>query len=299
METTRRDFLKTSSAFTIGTLISPGIVPMNSVKDYKMGLQLYTIRDAMEKDPLDTLLKVKAMGYVDFETYGYDVESDSYYGYKSKTFREFLDDNGLSASSGHYGFADYLNDPEGMKRYVDACIHGATILGKSYITWPWLPPESRNLSTFERLPDILNKIGEQVKPSGLGFAYHNHNFEFEDYGGFNGYDIILKETDPSLVKLQLDMYWAVHSSPKSPTELIAQDPSRFVMWHIKDMDKVTRDYSELGNGSIDYHEVLSTASQQGLEYYYIEQGGNYATNSMKSVEDSAQYFKKELIQYFK
>jgi len=140
----------------------------------------------------------------------------------------------------------------------------------------------------------LNVIGEQVTKAGLGFAYHNHDFEFTDYQGKNGYDSILNGTNPDLVKLQMDMYWVEHSSKKSPAQLIAENPGRYVMWHIKDMDKVTRDYSELGNGSIDYIEMLATIDTDVLQYYYLEQGGNFATNSMQSITDSANYFKKHL-----
>jgi sugar phosphate isomerase/epimerase len=140
----------------------------------------------------------------------------------------------------------------------------------------------------------LNKIGEQVTKAGLGFAYHNHGFEFEDHDGANGFDILMSETDPSLVKLQIDMYWVMHSSSYTPEELIIKQPGRYVMWHIKDMDKVSRDYSELGNGSIDYLKLLPDPGISGLEYYFIEQGGNYAVNSMQSASASAAYFKKHL-----
>lgn len=291
----RRKFMKRSAVLTSTAMVTlPGITSA-TISKYKMGLQLFTIRDAMEKDPLGTLKKAASMGYEDFETYGYDAEKGEYYGYKSVEFKKVLDDLGLTTSSGHYGLFEYLNKPsEELTRYVDKCIEGAKALDDSYITWPWLPTEARTLETFKRLPEILNKIGEQVTKSGLGFAYHNHDFEFTDYNGENGYEIIMKETDPSLVKLQLDMYWAMHSSKLSPAQLIAKQPKRFVMWHIKDMDKVTRDYSELGNGSINYKAILSEASQSGLEYYYIEQGGNYAKNSMQSIADSAKYFKKNL-----
>lgn len=130
--------------------------------------------------------------------------------------------------------------------------------------------------------------------AGLGFAYHNHGFEFEDHNGQIGFDIILNETDPELVKLQLDWYWVMHSSKLRPAEWIAKAPKRYVMWHIKDMDKITRDYSELGNGSIDYNQILPEASQEGLEFYYLEQGGNFAKDSMQSIADSAIYFKENL-----
>ncbi|MEL6592192.1 MAG: sugar phosphate isomerase/epimerase, partial [Bacteroidota bacterium] len=122
-------------------------------------------------------------------------------------------------------------------------------------------------------------------------------FEFEDHDGQNGYDLIISETDAALVKLQMDLYWVMHSSKETPKEIIARQPGRVVMWHIKDMDKETRDYTELGNGSINYHEILPDPDVSGLEYYYIEQGGNFAVNSLESASTSARYFKAELQQY--
>lgn len=271
---------------------------LGKVPRFKMGLQLFSIRDALEKDVLGTLKTVAALGYQDLETYGYDGEKGTYYGYKASDFKQILDDLHLTASSGHYGFSPYLmQSKDALKRFVDQCIEGAHALNKRYITWPWLDPEYRNMEHFKLLAGKLNSIGEQVKQAGLGFAYHNHDFEFTDHHGENGYNIILYDTDPALVKLQMDLYWVMHSSKLSPKELIALQPGRFVMWHIKDMDKVTRDYTELGNGSIDYTEVLPDPVLSGLEYYYLEQGGNYAQNSMQSITDSANFFKKHLQKY--
>lgn len=263
-----------------------------------MGLQLFTIRDAMAKDPIGSLKQVKALGYEDLEIYGYDGDKGTYYGYKAADFKQILDDLQLTTTSGHYNFSGYFDKPyDELKKYLDQCIEGAHALNKPYITWPWLAPEFRTLENFKILSEKLNKMGEQVHAAGLGFAYHNHDFEFADHNGQIGYDIILNETDPELVKLQVDLYWVMHSSKLSPAELFAKQPGRYVMWHIKDMDKVTRDYTELGNGSIDYIDMLSTLSTEGLEYYYIEQGGNFATNSMQSIADSAAYFKKNLQKY--
>ena len=292
----RRAFLQHTGLMAAASVISltPSRVAAGA-KDYKMGLQLYTIRDEMAKDPIASLKKVKAMGYQDFELYGFDNEQQSYYGFKSSQFKSILDDLGLSTSSCHYGFYPYLERAESdLMRFVDQCIKGAHALNSAYITWPWLPPEQRNLDTFKRLPDMLNKIGEQVTKAGLGFAYHNHGFEFEDHNGQNGFDLILSQTDPALVKLQMDMYWVIHSANITPKQLVAQHPGRFVMWHIKDMDTVTRDYTELGNGSINYLKILPDPAKSGLEYYYIEQGGNFARSSMESVASSAAYFKNQL-----
>lgn len=293
----RRKFIKRSAV--AGSLaITPLSWSMMEQPKYKMGYQLYSIRDEMAKNPIDTLKALKAMGYQDFEIYGFDDAKGMYYGFESTEFKRILDDLGLSVTSGHYGFSPYLEKSEDeMKRFVDRCIAGAKALNSKYITWPWIAPEQRTIDNFKLMSQKLNVIGEQIVKADLGFAYHNHGFEFEDHDGENGFDIILSETDSSLVKLEMDMYWVIRSSNYTPKELIDSQPGRYVLWHIKDMDKVTRDYTELGNGSIDYLEILPDPVKSGLEYYYIEQGGSFAINSMESAAQSAVYFKNKLQEY--
>lgn len=294
----RKSFLeKTAIIWASALLPLPGFAAIGKPK-FKMGLQLFTIRADMAKDPVATLKAAKAMGYQDFETYGFDSAKGSYYGYPASEFRKILDDLDLTASSGHYDFHTYLHKPaDELDRFVDRCIEGARALGKKYITWPWIAPEQRTLDNYKLIAQKLNSIGAQVTSAGLGFAYHNHDFEFKDHDGQNGFDIILEETDPALVKLQMDIYWVMHSSKRSPKELVKDQPGRFVMWHIKDMDKKTRDYTELGNGSIDYRSILPDPTEAGLEFFYLEQGGNFAHSPMKSIADSADYFKRHLQQY--
>lgn len=294
----RRKFIEKSGVLGVATVLPLSCFSAMENPKFKMGYQLYSIRDEMAKDPIATLKALKALGYQDFEIYGFDDEKGTYYGFKSSEFRTILDDLELSVTSGHYGFHPYLDKPEEeLKRFVDKCIVGAKKLNSKYITWPWIAPEQRTVDNFKLMSQKLNAIGEQVIKAGLGFAYHNHGFEFEDHDGENGFDIILSETDPSLVKLEMDMYWVMHSSNYTPEELINAQPGRYVMWHIKDMDKTTRDYTELGNGSINYLEILPDPIKSGLEFYYIEQGGNYAMNSMKSAEESGKYFRKHLQKY--
>lgn len=291
----RRNFIENSSAFAAASVLPHQIIDMLKGSKYKMGYQLYSIRDAMAKDPIATLKALKEMGYRDFETYGYDPDKDTFYGYKSAEFKKILDDLDLTTTSGHYGFAPHLNQPDDKLRwFVDRCIEGAKATNMKYITWPWISDEQRTVDNFKLMVSKLNGIGEQINNAGLGFAYHNHGFEFIDHDGVTCYDMILNETDPSLVKLQLDMYWVRHSSEFTLKELIKKQPGRFVMWHIKDMDKVSRDYTELGNGSIDYINMLPDPEESGLEFYYLEQGGNFAHNSTRSASDSAKYFKKNL-----
>lgn len=295
----RRSFLTQSSLLAAGTILPLSQCTMPKKTQYKMGLQLFSINEDMNKDPLGTLKLVQAMGYQDFEIYGFDPAKVTYYGIDAADFKTALDDLGLTVTSGHYGFSDYLLKPEAdLERFVDQCIKGAKALNTPYITWPWLAPELRTIENFKLMTAKLNRIGEQIKAAGLGFAYHNHGFEFDEHDGEIGYDIILAETDPELVKLQMDLYWVMHSSKLTPKEWINRQPGRYVMWHIKDMDKVSRDYTEMGNGSIDYHEILPDPLKSGLEYYYIEQGGNFAKSPLESAATSAAYFKKELQQYF-
>jgi sugar phosphate isomerase/epimerase len=293
----RRDFVLKSALLSTSLIALPGFKSIKPSK-YKMGLQLFSVRAPMAEDVVGTIKKISTIGYEDCETYGYNPTTGSYYGLKASAFRQLLADHKMITTSGHYDFSNYFNQPaDALMRYTDQCIEGATALGQPYITWPWLAPEFRSLENFKLLTGKLNAIGERVNKAGLGFAYHNHDFEFTDYNGENGYNIIMRETDPSLVKLQIDLYWVMHSSKLSPAQLFAMQPGRFVMWHIKDMDKVSRDYSELGNGSIDYTVILPEASRSGLQYYYIEQGGNFAKDPIQSVTDSALYFKKNLEKY--
>lgn len=296
----RRDFILQSTSLMSAAMITlPGFTKVPSA-NYKMGLQLFSVREPLAKDVLGTVRKISSIGYQDCETYGFDPDQVKYYGLKASAFKQLLGENDMITTSGHYDFTKFFDKPvDAMNRYVDQCIEGAHALGQRYITWPWLDPAFRTLENFRLLTGKLNAIGERVNKAGLGFAYHNHDFEFVDHGGENGYSIIIRDTDPALVKLQMDLYWVMHSSKLSPSQLISQQPGRFVMWHIKDMDKVSRDYSELGNGSIDFTVILPEASRAGLQYYYIEQGGNFAKNPIQSVTDSAAYFKKHLEKYLR
>ena len=110
-----------------------------------------------------------------------------------------------------------------------------------------------------------------------------------------GYDVVLNETQADLVQMEVDFYWVMHAGVLTPKELIEKAPGRFPLWHIKDMDKITRDYTEMGNGSIDYTSLLPDPKRAGLQHYYVEQGGNFAVNSMQSVDQSAQYVQRELL----
>lgn len=288
----RRGFMQ--SAVSAAIAFGAGAASAAAQPRFRMGLQLYTIRDPMAQDAVGTLNQVAALGYRNLETYGFEPDSLKYYGMPAARFRKVLDDLSLTTTTGHYDLHAYLAKPaEAMTAYVDRCILGAQALNQKYITWAWLDPQSRSLESFQRVAERLNLIGAQAAKAGLEVAYHNHDFEFIPHSGKIGYDILLRETDPKLVKMQLDLFWVAHSSARSPRELFELQPGRFVMWHIKDMDKARR-YTELGHGSIDFASIMRDAKLAGLEEYFVEQGDNFAAGPMQSIETSARYVKKYL-----
>jgi sugar phosphate isomerase/epimerase len=289
MTMTRREFVQTSVLASTALALPTA----QSKPRYKMGLQLYTVRAAMARDLEGTLKTIADLGYVELETYGFDPKGIGYYGLPAKTFAERLAAHKLTTPSGHYDLNRYMSSSiDDLKQYVDRCIEGAKALGQSYITWPLLDEDSRTLDKFKIAAERLNIVGAQAKKAGLEVAYHNHDFEFVEQNGQIGYDIILKETDPALVKLQMDIYWIAHGSKQTPHEWFKRAPGRFVMWHVKDMHKVNRGYTELGNGSIDFTKIFPDAKLSGLKHYFVEQGGNFTKDPIQSITECAAYMRK-------
>lgn len=291
---TRRAFIQQVSLLTSATILSPAFV----IKEkFKLGLQLYSIRDAMESNLEDTLQKVASFGYEEVEIYGY--ANRKYYGLEPKVFKQLLDDNNLTTSSGHYNLNKFMLEgttDDDLKRYVDECIEGAHVLQQKYIVWPWLDPASRSIEKFKIVAEKLNRIGEQLNKANLLAGYHNHDFEFVDHNGQSGYDIILSETDPDTVKMQMDLYWLSHSSRLSPHDYFVKYPGRFASLHLKDMNKKNRDLHEvMGDGSIDFKRILKDVKLAGVKHLFVEQGNNYTPDAMQNVAKSAKYVRENLL----
>ena len=198
-----------------------------------------------------------------------------------------LADNHLTTSSGHYDLNKFVASPRGdLERYVDKCIDGARALGQEYITWPFLDEQSRTIEKFKVVAERLNVAGERVRKAGLQLAYHNHDFEFVEQDGRIGYDIIAGETDPNLVKLQMDLYWIAHGSKLTPHQWFkVSRPVRDVacQGHAQDQPRLH------GTGQRHHrlHEDLADASLAGLKHFFVEQGGNFTHDPFRSVADSA------------
>jgi sugar phosphate isomerase/epimerase len=288
---TRRTFVQHASV-----LASAAVGWPQPGRRYKLGLQLFTMRAAMTRDVEGTLKRVAAMGYEEFETYGFDPAGLRYYGRDAKELRRLFQDLNLTTPSGHYDLNRFVGTTvDDLKRYVARCIEGAHLLGHRYITWPFLDEDSRTIDKFKIVAERLNIAGALIKKAGLQLAYHNHDFEFVEQNGQIGYDIILKETDPALVKLQIDLYWIAHGSKLPAEEWFKRQPGRYVMWHVKDMHRTSRDYTEVGNGTIDFTRIWPHAAVAGLQHFFVEQGGNFTHDPFRSVADSAEYVKRVLL----
>jgi len=248
------------------------------------------LRDELPKDVKSTLEKVAKAGYKTVETYGFSIK-DQFWGLSPIEVKKILDANNLKAPSGHYNLGSFLYD--GNLEEVKAAIEAAQILKNEYLTVPWVDEPFRN--DFHKIAVRLNEAGKMCAAAGLKLAYHNHDFEFQKHNGITGYEILLKETDHNLVSFELDLYWVVRSG-NDPIKLFKENPGRFKLWHVKDMDKVNPALNtEIGSGSIDFKTIFKEVKQSGMKYFFVEQENNYKPNAFEAIKTSCDFILKELI----
>lgn len=232
------------------------------------GIALYTLREAMGQDPKATLQRVADIGYAYIEAAGY--ADGKFYGMEPAEFKEYVESIGLTAKSAHMGGVNLEN--------ADELIAATKAAGFTYFVIPVPPmgmftygPEGLGMKgSPEELVQILNKIGENCTAAGLKLLYHNHDFEFvprED--GLILTDYILDNTDPAHVNFEIDLYWTVKAGA-DPIAYFEKYPGRFLAWHLKDMDDQER-FAPVGQGSIDFAEILTHQSKAGMVHYFVEQ----------------------------
>ena len=260
--TSRRNFLRQSTALAL-TLPFLGVETVGAKPPKAVGLQLYTLRKEISKSPEEVLKQVAQIGYKEVETFGY--ASGKYFGKTPKELKDLLSGLGLTSPSGHYM-------PGNLRKDWDTIVGEAAELGQKYMACAYLfPNERKTIDDWKKIAEMFNKAGEETKKSGIQFAYHNHDFEFQPIDGQVPYDVLLKETDPELVKMELDLYWAYYAG-KDPVEMFLNNPGRFPLMHFKDMAKTEkREFAEVGTGSIDFQKILKNAKTAGLKHFYVEQ----------------------------
>ncbi|PSL47810.1 sugar phosphate isomerase/epimerase [Chitinophaga niastensis] len=324
MQNSRRSFLQHAGLLTAGMMLPGSIFAQskNNALPKKIGLQLYTLRDQLDKDVKGTIAKVAGIGYNEVETfYGYQGAGDKgeFWGLKPKALKALLKQHHLTTPSGHYQLNDYLTQGNGNADALKPQIELAAELGQQYFIVPVLPlslwDKKLTADDYKYMAAQLNKAGEQCKKSNLHIGYHNHYWEFKKLADTNGtgYDILLKETDPSLVSFELDLFWAVKSG-YDPVSLFEEAPGRFVSWHVKDMDKNntasltaagTEDktsmqllssatFAEVGTGSIDFRKIFAKAKLAGVKHLFVEQD-KITIDPFESVKKSYGYVKNVLL----
>ena len=264
-----------------------------STKSRNIGLQLYSLRDIFPTNVKSVLEQVAKAGYKEVETYGFS-DKEGFFGTSAKDFKTILSDNGLKSPSGHFNFNSFIKD--GNSDFLKKSIEAANILGSEYITVPWLDESLRkSADDYKKIAQKINEAAVLCKKSGLNLAYHNHDFEFASINGTTGYQILLQETDKKLVDFEMDIYWVVRSG-NDPLKLFKENPGRFTMWHVKDMDKENQNWNtEIGNGTIDFKAIFAETKLSGMKYFFIEQETNYVPNSIESVKTSCENVSKNLI----
>lgn len=230
-----------------------------------IGLELYTVRNELEKDFAGTIQKVAAIGYQEVELYAFLNKSPA-------EIRRTIKDNGLLCPVAHYDMT--------LQPRLQQEIEYAHELGLQYMLMAWLTPEERkSLDQYKRYFDFFNHAGAETKKAGIQFGYHNHNFEFKEFNGVTPFDELLRLTDPQLVKIELDCFWMTWAG-RDPVAYMKRDPDRFPLLHIKDrkpgygtstdVDDKPGPFTEVGRGIIDWKPIFAAAGA-GVKHYFVEQ----------------------------
>jgi sugar phosphate isomerase/epimerase len=277
----RRDFLKLSLASVAALAAGKRSFAEAS---HPWGVQLYTVRRLIKKDLRGVLEAIHKIGYQEVETY-WDV-----YNHPAKELRQLISDHGLRVPSGHFDYS-------GLSDKLDY----AQELGVRHVVCPILPGSMWNsLDGFKTAAAQFNQWGEEINRRGMQFAFHNHNYEFRQFGDTTGFDTLMANTDPKLVKLEMDCYWITQAG-QDPVKMMNEHADRIVMLHLKDrkpgfpfsqkLDKAAGHFTEVGNGTLDWKTILATAAKNRIEHTFVEQDES-TRNPIESIRISYQYLKK-------
>ncbi len=299
MKTSRRTFIKESALALAGTtLITKSLFGLPKQKEM-VGIQLYSIRDDMKKDPLGTLKELAGMGYKYVEHADY--VDRKFYGNSAAEFKKILDGLGIKMPSGHTTMGKQHWDGA-KKDFTDSwkyTVEDAATAGQQYVISPWLDEGLRkNLDDMKRFLDVFNKSGELCKKSGMKFGYHNHDFEFsEKLGNATIYDIILSNTDPSLVIQQLDIGNLYNGGAKA-IDIVRKYPGRFESMHVKDEipskeGKEKYESTILGTGIAGTKEVIDLGRKSGgTIHFIIEQESYQGKTPLASAKEDLEIMKR-------
>lgn len=246
------------------------------------GIQLYTLKDEMARDPKEVLRQLSSFGYGQIESF--EGESGMFWGMKNTEFKSFADELNLDLISSHTNFQENFEEKAAQ----------AGEIGMKYLIAPWIGPQE-SIDAYKRMADRFNEAGEICKKNNLRFAYHNHAYTFEEQDGQIPQQVLMDNTDPDLVDYELDMYWVVVAGA-DPQEYLRKYSDRFKLGHVKDRRKdataeETHASTVLGTGTIDYKPIIETAMENGMEYFFVEQEEFKNTTPLESSRKNAEYLK--------
>lgn len=278
----RKEFLALSSLGFIG--ISCGVSAANrSAKN--LAIQLYTVRGAVSKDLEKTFERLAVLGFKNLEIYGYN---GTFFGKNRNEFKAILKNIGFKVISSHHrtGMTDKENGT--LLQNWEKTLEDLNFIGAKYAVCSYLPEAERTIESYRKLPEILDSAGKVSKQNGIQLAYHNHDFEFLKMDEQNNfYDFILKNTSSDLVKMELDLYW-ITKAGLDPINYFEKYSGRFPLWHVKDMKSETKDFTEIGNGIIDFKRIFEAKEKAGLEHWFVEQDSS-DKDMFESIEMSVKY----------
>lgn len=284
MNHTRKQFLQLSGgalgALSLSPFINNFLLNDEPRKLKTFGLQLYSIRDIFEKDPKGALKLIAGFGYKQLE--GYERAPGIFWGMKNTEFKKYVEDLGMSFISTH------CEIDNGFEKKADE----AAAIGMKYLIYNW-PFSQQPMDEYRKKAEAFNKCGEICRKAGIRFAYHNYQSSFQMVDGVFPHDLLMNETDSSLVDHQMDIYWVV-AAGQDPEVWLKKYPDRFRLCHIKDRVKGTtkiEDTCDLGTGSIDFPSILKTARKNGMQYYIVEQEHYPNSTQLKSAEANAEYMR--------
>ncbi len=276
---TRRDFLKNSGYTAAGALLLPAVLnAAPAAKAKNVGIQLYSVRKEMLDDATGTLKKLAAIGYKELESA--KSTKGNYYGLSAKEIKKITHDLGMNMRSGH------VHIDKDFQQSIDA----AAEAGQEYLVCSSLPFQGQTISNYEKCADAFSKAATDCKKSKIKFGYHNHDYEFDKVNGKVLYDILLDKTDPAIVTMEMDIGWVIMTG-NDPLACFNKYPGRFPLWHLKDMDPVTKHSTEFGKGKINIASLFKNTAKSGMKYFFVEQE-EYTNNAFESIQFDYDYLMK-------
>jgi len=257
-------------------------LPFTEKKLDKIGIQVYSIKEELKKDLVESLKKLSEIGYDYLELFSY--KEGKLFNKSIEEMKIILADLGLIAISSHVDISNLRNN---WNKTVD----DAAALGQKYIVCPFLDPSERTtISNYQKIAELFNKSAEVSRKSDIQFAYHNHAFEFDETEGVIPMEVLLQETDKDLVKFQLDIYW-INKAGHNHIEYFKKYSGRFPLWHVKDMDNTSKGLTtDIGTGVIDWAEAFRYTDISGMKYFFVEQE-DFTAPIFESLEKNYRYLK--------